>query len=119
MIRALRYLFLFLLAVSLITIALANRSVVTVRLLSDNLAAATGIGWSADLPLFLIIFAGIVFGLLVGFLWEWFREHKHRSSARQKTREVTRLERELAVMRDSSSAPPKDDVLALLERKAG
>jgi hypothetical protein len=32
---------------------------------------------------------------------------------------VSRLERELAVMRDSASTPPKDEVLALLERKAG
>lgn len=119
MIRALRYIFLFVLALGLITVALANRSIVTVRVLPDDLGAFLGLTWSAQMPLFLIIFGGIVAGLLIGFVWEWLREHKHRATASQKSREVSRLERELAVMRDSSSTPPKDEVLALLERKAG
>ena len=67
-----------------------------------------------QLPLFLVIFGGIVLGLLIGFVWEWFREMKHRSTASSKTREVTRLERELAAMRDATSLP-KDDVLAILD----
>ena len=56
-------------------------------------------------------------GVLIGFVWEWFREHGHRVTASQKSREVTRLERELAVLKDSSSVPPQDDVLALLEKR--
>jgi len=52
---------------------------------------------------------------LIGFVWEWFREMKHRSTASRKTREVARLERELAVMKDSQSVP-KDDILALLDK---
>ena len=118
MIRALRYLFLFFLALGLVTVALANRVPVTVRLLPDDLGMFLGLTWSAELPLFLVIFGGIVAGLLIGFLWEWFREHKHRAVASKKSREVTRLERELAVMRDATTPPPQDDVLALLERKA-
>jgi lipopolysaccharide assembly protein A len=119
MIRALRYLFLAALAIVLITVALANRAAVTVRLLPDDLAALLGLNWQLELPLFLVIFGGIVAGLLIGFLWEWFREHKHRSTANARTRDVARLERELAVMRDAGSVPPKDEVLALLDRKAG
>jgi lipopolysaccharide assembly protein A len=90
-----------------------------VRLLPDDLGAALGLTWSAELPLFLIIFGGIVAGLLIGFLWEWFREHKHRAVASSQSKAVVRLERELAVMRDAGSVPPKDEVLALLDRKAG
>jgi lipopolysaccharide assembly protein A len=114
MIRYTRYLFLAALALVLLTVALANRAPVSVRLLPDDLAALTGLTWGMDLPLFLIIFAGIVAGVLIGFVWEWFREMKHRSTATVKSREVTRLERELAVLRDTSSVP-KDEVLALLD----
>ena len=120
MIRLLRYLLLGLLAVGLITVAMANRDAVMVRLLPDDLAAALGLDWSAELPVFLIIFGGIVAGLLIGFVWEWFREHKYRASASARTREVARLERELAGLRDTGAAPPEDDVLAILDRrKAG
>jgi lipopolysaccharide assembly protein A len=117
MIRTLRYVFLGGLALVLLTVALANRAPVEVRLLPGDLAALTGLSWAMQLPLFLIIFAGILAGVLIGFVWEWFREMKHRSAASTKTREVARLERELAVLRDSTSLPPKDDVLALLDQK--
>jgi lipopolysaccharide assembly protein A len=115
MIRYLRYIFLAAVALVLLTVALANRAPVAVRLLPDDLAALTGLTWGMELPLFLIIFAGIVAGVLIGFVWEWFREMKHRSTASVKSREVARLERELSVLRDSTSVP-KDDVLALLEQ---
>ena len=115
MIRYLRYLFLAALGLGLVTVAMANRAPVTVKALPEDLAAFTGLSWQMDLPLFVVIFGGIVVGLLIGFVWEWLREMKHRSTASKKTREVSRLERELAVLKDSSSTP-KDDVLALLDR---
>ena len=115
MIRYLRYAFLIALALVLLTVALANRAPVAVRLLPDDLAALTGLTWGVELPLFLIIFGGIVAGLLIGFVWEWFREMKHRTTASVKSREVARLERELAVLRDATTVP-QDDVLALLEQ---
>ena len=119
MIRALRYILLLLLALGLLTVAMANRGVVTVKALPDDIAAFSGFGWQMDLPLYVIIFGGIIAGVLIGFVWEWFREHKHRATATTKTREVAKLERELAVMRDTKPEQ-KDDVLALLEnRKAG
>ncbi len=117
MIRYLRLILLALLGIGLLTVALANRDLVQVRLLPDDLAALTGLSWAMQLPLFLVIFAGIIAGVLIGFVWEWFREHGHRATASQKSREVARLERELAVLKDSTSVPPKDDVLALLEKR--
>jgi uncharacterized integral membrane protein len=117
MIRYLRLIFVALLGLGLLTVALANRSPVEVRLLPGDLAALTGLTWAMEVPLFLIIFAAIVVGVLIGFVWEWFREHGHRATASQKAREVARLERELAVLKDASSVPPQDDVLALLERR--
>ncbi len=116
MIRSLRTLFLLCLGAVLLTVALANRSPVTLTALPPDLAAFLGWGGQVELPLFLVIFGGIAAGLLIGFVWEWFREMKHRSVASTKSREVRRLERELAVLKDSSSVPPKDEVLALLDK---
>ncbi len=116
MIRTLRLLFLACLGLLLLTVALANRAPVEVRFLPGDLATLTGLSWSTELPLFLIIFAGIVAGVLIGFVWEWFREARYRGTASTKAREVARLERELAVLKDSASVP-KDDVLALLEKR--
>ena len=114
MIRYLRYVFLAALALALLVVALANRAPVDVRLLPEDLATLTGLGWGMQVPLFIVIFGGIVAGVLIGFVWEWFREMKHRSTASTKSRDVVRLERELAVLRDSSSVP-QDEVLALLD----
>jgi lipopolysaccharide assembly protein A len=118
MIRYLRLLILGLLGLMLLVVALANRAPVPVRLLPEDLAALTGLTWAAELPLFIVIFGGIVAGVLIGFVWEWLRETKHRTTASTKAREVARLERELAVLKDSVSVP-KDDVLALLDRPQG
>jgi lipopolysaccharide assembly protein A len=118
MIRYLRLLTISLVGLILLVVALANRAPVQVRLLPEDLAALTGLTWAAELPVFIVIFGGIVAGVLIGFIWEWFRETKHRSTASIKAREVAKLERELAVLKDSVSVP-KDDVLALLDRPQG
>jgi uncharacterized integral membrane protein len=116
MIRYLRYLFLGLLALVLVTVALANRASVTLSALPEGLGDVLGVDWRVEMPLFLVIFGGIAAGLLIGFVWEWLREHKHRVAASTKTREVARLERELAAMRDAKGQP-QDEVLALLDKK--
>ena len=119
MTRALRYLLLALLMIALLTVALANRTLVTMRFLPDDLAALLGVTAQFDMPVFLLLFFGIVLGLLIGFVWEWLREHKHRRVASTKTRQVSKLERELAALKDQT-ALPDDDVLALLAKpKAG
>lgn len=118
MIRMLRYLVLVVLAVMLVTVAIANRNAVTLQLLPEGLATFAGVQWQLTLPLYAVFFGGILAGLLVGFVWEWLREHKHRATAATKAREVARLERELAVMRDTKPEG-SDEILALLDRKAG
>lgn len=118
MIRYLRLILVAFLGLCLLPVALANRGAVTVRLLPEDLAKLTGLTWAVEMPLFVVIFAGIISGVMIGFVWEWFREMKHRATASTKAREVSRLERELAVMRDSASVP-QDDVLALLEQPKG
>jgi putative membrane protein len=105
MIRKFRYLILGLVALVLISLATANRAPVALRAFPDDLAVLFGMNYEIQVPLFLVVFAG-----------EWAREHKHRAAAASGTRQVKRLERELAVMKDSSSSAD-DDVLALLAPK--
>lgn len=120
MMRYLRLALLGLLGLALLTLALANRELATLRLLPEELGAYLGFNWALDLPLFVIVFGGIVAGLLIGFVWEWFREHKHRAAAAQARREATRLEAQVTRLREEK-AGEEDEILALLEkpRKAG
>lgn len=112
--RYLRYLFLAALAVCLITIAIANSAPVTLRVLPEGLEGFAGFTWSTELPLYVIVFLGVIFGLLIGFVWEWLREHKHRAEAARRRKEVQQLEGELRkVRRDETKGG--DEILALLE----
>ncbi len=116
MIRYLKYLVLALMAIVLVSVAMANRGPVELRLLPEDLALLFGANYAVQVPLFLVVFVGIAIGLILGFAWEWAREHKHRAAAVSGTRAVAKLERELAVMKDSTSMP-KDEILALLDGK--
>ncbi|RID91933.1 LapA family protein [Gemmobacter lutimaris] len=115
--RYLRYLVLLVIGLALLTIAFANRAAVQVSVLPADVAQVAGWNWQAEVPLFVAIFGGVAVGLLIGFVWEWLREHRHRRVASTKTAEAQRLERELAAMRDAKGQP-QDDVMALLDKKA-
>ena len=118
--RYLKILFLAVLGLCLITVALANRQSVTLTLLPEEMAVFSGIAWQIDLPLFVVVIGGIVVGLLVGFVWEWLREHRHRAEATRAKRDAGKLEREVRRLKQSSKED-QDEVLALPEdgAKAG
>jgi uncharacterized integral membrane protein len=113
--RYVKYAFLVVLALVLTTLALANRGDVEIRLLPDELATLFGFNMAASLPLFLIILASLIAGILVGFVWEWFREHKHRAEATAQKREKDKLEREVRRLKEKEPKTETDEVLALLE----
>ena len=116
--RYLKYLVLLALALGLLTVSLANREPVALQLLPDDLAAFLGYNQVVELPKFLMILAGVAVGLLIGFIWEWLREHRHRAEAARARAEATRLETELA--RDTRRRRGEaDEVLALLEKPEG
>lgn len=115
--RYLRYVFLAVLAVLLISIALANSALVTLQLLPDDLATLLSFQQTLSVPVFLVFFGGIIGGLLIGFVWEWLREHKHRAEARERKTEVRRLERELKKTQ-AERDKDKDEVLAILDQSA-
>lgn len=109
-----RYAFLAALAVVLVSVALANRAPVTIEALPPGLSDLFGVTWSVELPLFIVVFGGIVAGLVIGFVWEWLREYKYRAEAARQTREARRLEREVSRLKTEKTGS-RDEVLALLE----
>ncbi|TYB87132.1 LapA family protein [Oceaniovalibus sp. ACAM 378] len=112
--RYIRYAFLAILAICLVTVAVANRGVVTLLLLPPEMSGFLGWSWSVTMPLFLLIFGAIVVGVMIGFVWEWLREHKHRADATRQRRQKEELARE--VTRLKTPPPGKgDDVLALID----
>ena len=115
--RYLRLIFLAVLALALLVLALANRAPVTLVLLPDDLARLTGVQGAITVPLFAVVFGGIAAGLVIGFVWEWLREHRFRAQAARAGREAGRLKREVDRLRKTPEH--RDDVLALLEDGGG
>lgn len=113
--RLIRYLVLALIGLALLVIASANRAPVSLHLLPGEMTAYVGRNWTVDLPLYLVILGSVAVGILLGFVWEWLREHKHRATATRHRREATRLSREVAKLKQQ----PDDDVLALLDKNGG
>lgn len=114
MMRYIRYGFLAVLGIVLVSVSLANRQMVQLQLMPDALSDLLGFNLAASLPLFLVVLGGIVAGLVIGFLWEWLREHKHRKDATVKKTEVKKLEREVKKLKKKQNEG-QDDVLALLD----
>ena len=114
--RYIRYAILAVIAICLITVALANRGPVTLNLLPGEVSRLLGLpDFSVTLPVFIVIFLGIVAGLLLGLVWEWLREHKDRGAAGRQRGEKERLAREVERVK-SQSPETGDDVLAMLEK---
>ncbi|MEO0402648.1 MAG: LapA family protein [Pseudomonadota bacterium] len=112
--RYIRYACIAVFAIALIAVALANRGLVTLQLLPGEIAGLFALTPTVQLPLFVVIFGGILTGLLVGFVWEWLREYAVRSENARNAREVRRLEREVKRLK-SEKHEGQDEVLALLD----
>ncbi len=112
--RYVRYICIAIFAVALISVALANRAIVTLKILPNEVSGWFAVNPEVELPLFLVILGSIVVGLLVGFVWEWIREYGERAEAARQAREMRRLEREIARLKGEKHQG-KDEVLALLD----
>ncbi|MFV0476060.1 MAG: LapA family protein [Pikeienuella sp.] len=120
--RYIRYLIVGLIVAALVVIAMANREMVAVTVLPAALERLANWNYSINLPLFIVVFGGVAVGLLIGYLFEWMREHKHRVEASRRQRQVKNLNREMTRLK-ADRDQGKDDVLAILyeatARKAG
>ncbi|MFD2740843.1 lipopolysaccharide assembly protein LapA domain-containing protein [Sulfitobacter aestuarii] len=115
--RYIRYICIAIFALALISVALANRAVVPLKILPTEVSGWFALNPQIELPLFIVILASLLAGLLVGFVWEWIREHGERAEKARLARERRRLEREVARLRGEKHQG-KDDVLVLLDETA-
>ena len=111
--RFIRLLVLALIAIALITVSIANRGALTIKLLPDELAQLLGFRWDITLPAFVILLGAVLIGVLLGFVWEWVRERKFRVEANVQRKERERLEREVKIVAPTTESG--DYVLSLLE----
>ncbi len=88
-----------------------------IRILPIELEGFLGGGLMFSIPIFVLFLCGVIFGLLVGFVWEWIREMKHRSASSRKSKELAIVESELSQLK-RESGQYDDEVLALLNNKA-
>ncbi|MDC9822904.1 lipopolysaccharide assembly protein LapA domain-containing protein [Devosia sp. ZB163] len=92
------------LCAALIVFALANRQLVVVNfnpLAPVEALSSPGVG----VPLFLVLFAVLLIGVLLGGIATWFAQSPHRRDERHFKRETERLHRELEVARRSPESP--------------
>ncbi len=112
--RYIRYAFLGCLGIILISVSMANRGLVEIKLIPDALGNLIGFNFGFSLPLFVVILCGIAAGLVIGFVWEWLREFKQRRTASNSARTVRKLEREVTKLKGEKHEG-KDEVLAILD----
>jgi putative membrane protein len=110
--RTIKLIALTIIMLAIVVLALANRGPVTLNLLPDGLSMVAQ--RSIDVPLYVVGLVSVLTGMLLGYILEWLREHKHRRRASEKAREADALGRE--VVRLKKEARPEDDVLALISR---
>lgn len=106
------------LLIAVVLVALANKEMVTVKLLPDVLAEQVQpflpFEPTLTLPLFGAIICAILVGLLLGYLIEYLREGKHRSAKRSVEREKRAVEQELEALKKKTRTE-EDEILELLE----
>lgn len=112
--KYIRYASIAIFAVALVLIALANRGAVTLRVLPEELAGFAALNPVYEVPLYVVIFGGILAGLVVGFVWEWIREAGERAAAARQGRELASLRAEVARLRKNDPRN-RDEVLAALD----
>lgn len=89
------------LALVIVLLAVANRTPVQVSL-DPFSGAAPLVSFSA--PLFVIVLAAAVVGVVFGGLAVWWSQGRHRRAARLQARELDRARAEAARLRETASA---------------
>lgn len=96
------------LAAVIIAFAVANRQTVTV---SFDPFSSSSPAYAATLPLFVVIFAVLIIGVLIGGIAAWIRQAKWRRSTRRLESEVRALRDEQETIRrrfGTPEAPPPE-----------
>jgi uncharacterized integral membrane protein len=88
MLRFLKLLFLLPVGVALVIFGVANRSAVTLVLEPFSPA---GQGLAFALPLYVVLFAALALGVVLGSFVTWFSQGRYRRAGREARREAERL----------------------------
>ncbi len=114
MLRFIKLVLLAAILIAIVTLSLANRGMVTLNLLPENIASILPL--SIQVPLFVVILVSILVGLLIDYILEWLREHKHRREAARRKREAAQLKGEVQALKQKHMTD-EDEVLAILDSK--
>jgi uncharacterized integral membrane protein len=90
------------LAAVIIAFAVANRQAVTV---SFDPFSSTNPAYAATLPLFAVVFAVLILGVIIGGTAAWLGQRKWRRTARRLDADVRALHDELATIRRRFGTP--------------
>jgi uncharacterized integral membrane protein len=101
MIRFLKALILLPVAILVVLLAVANRAPVTLSLDPFSQDAPE---FATTMPLFAVIFAAVMVGVVIGGVAAWLAQGKHRRARRQYGREMRHLRHETERMRTQQAA---------------
>ena len=107
MVKFLKFIVIGVIGLALVVLGVANVRPVTLSLLPEQV---DGGAYSIDgVPLSLVVFLAVVLGVVIGEIFEYFREHKHRRQVRDRGAEIEKLRAENARLK-AKLADPKEDL---------
>lgn len=90
------------LAIILVALAVANRSSVAFTVDPFN-PGNPGLTW--QMPLFVLLFAAVALGMIVGSLSTWIRQGRYRKLARRRGQEAEMLKQAVASREPAAAVP--------------
>ncbi len=106
------YLVYILIALILVTVAVANPEMVRVTLLPEWFPIWGGLGLT--LPLFAHVYIALFVGIAMGLFFEYLREARYRKQARRAKKALKKTEAQLDKTK-KKSGDHDDEVLAIIE----
>ena len=99
----------------LILFALSNNQTVEIRVLPDSFGGSSGLEANYSLPLFVILYAILMLGLILGIFFEFLRERKHRVNLKQAHKDIKLLQSEMEKLK-SIDLNGDSEILNLIDR---
>jgi uncharacterized integral membrane protein len=90
-------------AIIVISFAIANRQWITISLDPFSRDAPFA---AMDMPLWVLFFCGVFFGLIAGWIACWTSQGKWRRSAKETRRDLVRAQQEASQLRREVPLPP-------------